>query len=651
MCGITGFIDRRRRSGQAELSRLAGAMANAIQHRGPDAHGVWVDEQTGVALGHRRLCVMDVSDAGAQPMLAPSEQYVVVYNGEIYNFAALRTELEGRGHAFRGHSDTEVLVNAFDAWGMDGALARIKGMFAIALWDRREAVLHLARDRAGKKPLYYGWFGETFAFGSELKALRRHPDFDDSLDRDAIGALVSYGWIPGPRSVHAQVRKLAPGSLLTLGPKDAAWSREPAPFWSAREIAEKGDRQEFEGAYTEAVERLDGMLRKAVSERMVADVELGALLSGGIDSSTVVALMQELSDRPVKTFSIGFSEPKYNEAEYAAKVAAHLGTDHRELYVSPAQALDVVETLPVIYDEPFADSSQIPTYLVSRMARQHVTVALSGDGGDETLAGYNRYFRLIGMWRDLARTGAATKRFKSRLQHGLRERSWRHLGPADPLRSERLGSLQRASSKLGKRWCHPLASDLPDLQARDFRKCLDGSSFVLGAGTPKTAYNDRTLWADVDSDLRAVRQFDYISYLTDGVLTKVDRASMAVSLEVRCPLLDTDVLEFAWSLPDDYVADGRSGKRVLKDVLSRYVPRELIDRPKRGFGVPVGSWIVGPLREWAEDQLSAERLEKQGIFDAQQVRQLWGQHACGWANHSEALWSILMFQAWLGAQS
>jgi asparagine synthase (glutamine-hydrolysing) len=646
VCGITGFIDLRGETPRDELAATAGAMAEAIAHRGPDAAGVWVDEAAGVAFGHRRLAVIDISEAGAQPMISPGGRYVICYNGEVYNFRGLRDELEAEGHVFRGHSDTEVIVNALDAWGVERTVARIRGMFAFGVWDRRDARLHLVRDRAGKKPLYYGWFGDTFAFASELKALRRHPRFEPALDRDAIGELLAYGCIPQPLSVYRQVRKLPPGTSLSLRAGDPPWSRAPAAYWTARAVAENCDRTPFAGSYAEALEGLEARLRAAVAERMVADVDLGALLSGGIDSSTVVALMQSLSDRPAKTFSIGFSEPKYNEAQHAAAVAAHLGTEHRELYVTPEEAMGVVASLPEIFDEPFADASQIPTYLVSKLAREHVTVALSGDGGDESFAGYSRYFRLIRMWREIKGMSDRTRAARSRRQRALRERGWRLLGPRDPFAGAGLNPLRRAAAKLGKRWCHWLATDLRDLQARDCRKCLDGSALVPGASTPVTSFTDPSLWADVASELLAVRQFDYVSYLVDDVLTKTDRASMAVSLELRSPLLDTEVLAYAWSLPDDYVAQDGAGKRLLKDLLARYVPRALIDRPKQGFGVPVGDWIIGPLRDWAEDLLDARRLEEDGIFDPRRVRELWARHACGWTDHSETLWAILMFQAW-----
>ena len=646
MCGITGFIDSRGDLGRDGLAGTARAMADAIAHRGPDDAGVWVDEGAGIALGHRRLAVIDLSAAGAQPMASPSGRYVLCYNGEVYNFPDLRRQLEALGHEFLGHSDTEVIVRALDAWGLDETLARIRGMFAFAAWDRRERVLHLARDRAGKKPLYYGWLGRSFVFGSELRALRRHPDFDDELDRDAVGELVAYGCVPQPLSVYRKVRKLPPGCRLSVVAEHAPWGPAPVAYWSARAVAEAAEGNGFGGSYESALDELDARLRGVVAERMVADVDLGALLSGGIDSSTVVAVMQVLSDRPVKTFSIGFPERDYDEAEHAARVAAHLGTDHRELTVTPADAMDVVRSLPSIYDEPFADASQIPTYLVSKLAREHVTVALSGDGGDESFAGYSRYFRLIDTWRALADEAPAARRARSRRQHALRERAWRLLGPRRASAAGRLGPLRRAASKLGKRWCHGLATDLRDLQARDLRKCVDGSALVLGATTPVTSFTDPALWADVHSELRAVRQYDYGCYLVDDVLTKTDRASMAVSLELRSPLLDTGLLEFAWSLPDEYVVAGGEGKRILKDLLARYVPRALIDRPKQGFGVPVGDWIREPLRDWAEALLEPRRLAAEGVFDAARVRDLWARHVTGWSDQSEALWAILMFQCW-----
>jgi asparagine synthase (glutamine-hydrolysing) len=635
---------------EAELIEIVRSMTDTLVHRGPDAGGVWVNADERVALGHRRLSILDLSEAGAQPMHSESGRFVISYNGEIYNFAELRADLEKAGHRFRGHSDTEVLVTAVEDWGLEKTLARINGMFAFGLWDRKERVLSLVRDRAGKKPLYYGWFGNSFGFASELKALRRHPGFDDAIDLDALGDFVVYGWVPQPRSIYGCVRKLPPGSYVQIRLSDEPWAVEPETYWSAEEVAEAADRSEFTGSYDGAVTHLDSLLQQAVSERMVADVDLGALLSGGIDSTAVVALMQAVSDRPVKTFTIGFWEPKYNEAEHAAAVARHLGTEHRELYVTPEQALDVIDQLPAIYDEPFADASQIPTYLVCKLAREDVTVVLSGDGGDELFAGYKRYLRCLDTWRKLGRVPHALREPISAYQRSVRQAAWKWLSPSDPISTHRLNPLSKPFSKIGRRWCSWKAVDLRELQASDFRKCLSGSDFVPQAKPARTPLIDPTAWADVGNPLRAMRHYDYVGYLPDDILVKVDRASMAVSLEARAPLLDVRVLDFAWSLPDDYVVRDGAGKRVLKDVVYRHVPRELIDRPKRGFGVPVKDWLRGQLKPWAEELLSETLLRSQGIFDVDHVRRAWAQHQCGWDNHAEMLWALLMFQAWWKAR-
>jgi asparagine synthase (glutamine-hydrolysing) len=603
-----------------------------------------------VALGHRRLSILDLSDAGAQPMHSASGRFVVTYNGEIYNFAALRSDLENCGQQFRGHSDTEVLVSAVEAWGLEQTLERIDGMFAFGLWDRQERVLSLVRDRVGKKPLYYGWFGGSFGFASELKALRSNPDFDDTLDLDALGEFVVYGWVPHPRSIYRCVRKLPPGSYVQIRLSDDPWTVDPTTYWSAKAVAEASEQLEFTGSYEDAVRELESLLQQAVADRMVADVDLGALLSGGIDSTAVVALMQNASDRPVKTFTIGFWESRYNEAEHAAGVARYLGTEHRELYVTADQALDVVEQLPVIYDEPFADASQIPTYLVCQLAREDVTVVLSGDGGDELFAGYKRYLRLLARWKKMGRLPRTLKRSISRIQRSSLGAAWEWLAPSDPMSGREAHLLSKPFSKMGRRWCHWLADDLRELQAKDFRKCLSGTAFVPSAKLPRTPLVDPEAWAAVGNTLRAMRHYDYTGYLPDDILVKVDRASMAEGLEVRAPLLDTRLLPFAWSLPDDYVILGGVGKRVLKEVVYRHVPRELIDRPKRGFGVPIKDWLRGALRPWAEELLSERLLRDQSIFDIGQVRRAWAQHQCGWNNHAELLWAVLMFQAWWAAR-
>lgn len=649
MCGITGFIQYKG-GAQDSIAARCRSMADTISHRGPDAGGVWVDPSFPIALGHRRLSIIDLSEAGAQPMLSASGRYALSFNGEIYNFARLRKELEPFDYPFRGHSDTEVILAAVEHLGVEKSVGKLEGMFALAVWDRETRCLWLARDRAGKKPLYYGWCGDSFLFGSELKALRRHPDFEHELDRDALGQYIQYGWVAQPHSIYRKIRKLPPGSLLKLSAKDPAWSARPDTFWSAAEVAEKGERNRFQGSFEDAVEQLDLILRGSVEDRMVADVELGALLSGGIDSSTIVALMQGMSDRPVKTFSIGFWEEKYNEAEYAAAVAKHLHTDHYEMYVTPDQALDVVEHLPTMYDEPFADSSQIPTYLVCKLAHEHVKVVLTGDGGDEQLAGYRRYKNCLKHWHEIKRMPRPARHLLGSLTGALSKASWRWAGKHVD-REMTVPRWTRKLAKIGQRSCNWSADTPQEILANKFNKCVAVDQFVPGASDPHTPLSDPSYWVDMQDPLFSMLHYDYAGYLPDDILVKVDRASMAVSLEARAPLLDSRVLEFAWSLPREYLFDGQHGKRVLRNLLTRYVPRSLIDRPKRGFSVPVKEWLGGPLRDWVEELISEKALSEQGIFDAKSVRDAWHQHLYGWANHSELMWSVLMFQAWWQAQS
>lgn len=649
MCGITGLIQYKGDS-REELARRCRSMADTIAHRGPDASGVWVDPSFPVALGHRRLSIIDLSEAGAQPMRSASGRYVLSFNGEVYNFPRLRRENGIAGYPFRGHSDTEVILAAVQHLGVERAVSKLEGMFALALWDIEEQCLWLARDRVGKKPLYYGWCGDSFLFGSELKALRKHPDFERELDRDALGQYMQYGWVSQPNSIYRKVRKLPPGSLLRIARDCQPWAAQPTTFWSAKAIAEHGERNRFTGSYDAAIEKLDGVLQQAVGDRMVADVELGALLSGGIDSSIVVALMQKLSDRPVKTFSIGFWEAKYNEAEFAAAVASHLKTDHHEIYVTPDQALDVVEQLPHIYDEPFADSSQIPTYLVCKLAREQLKVVLTGDGGDEQMAGYRRYRNCLSHWRAVQRIPQGARSVVRPVASALGSGSW-----AWASRYAQQGrDVPRWTRKLGKvsqRSCNWEANSPQQILANKFNKCLAIDQFVPQAAIAPTPLTDSAYWADVQDPLLSMLHYDYIGYLPDDILVKVDRASMAVGLEARAPLLDHRVLELAWSLPTQYLFDGNTGKRVLRDLLTRYVPRALIDRPKRGFSVPIKEWLVGPLRDWVEALISEDALRAQGIFDVKSVRDAWHQHLYGWANHSELMWSVLMFQAWWEAQS
>lgn len=615
-------------------------MARAIRHRGPDAEGIWVDAEAGVALGHCRLSIVDLSEAGAQPMISASGRYVLSYNGEIYNFRNLRRRLEERGQAFRGHSDTEVLLACIDAWGLEETLRRVQGMFAFALWDCRERRLILARDRVGKKPLYYGWHGETFLFGSELRALRAHPGFNGTVDRAALGQLLRCGWIAQPRAIFEGIRKLPPATFVVVDPQNWAQDFHPQAYWSAKEHVEAGEAAPFTGSPEEAVDELDALLRDAVAGRMVADVDLGALLSGGVDSSLVVAIMQALSGRPVKTFSVGFEEPRYDEAPHAKAIADYLKTDHHEVYLKPADSLEVVQQVARIYDEPFADSSQIPSYLISRVAREQVTVVLSGDGGDELFGGYRRYHEILGFWR---RWGGLTEGLRSLAGGavaGLGRAAW-GVSAAGAVPWSRVAAKWERD---GRRFA---AASPRDLLARYLSAGASPQALLRGEVPAPSVLDRPEVWAEVTDPLQAMMHLDFIGYLPDDILVKLDRASMAASLEARCPLLDHRIAEFAWRLPRGLRVDGAGGKKILRDLLARYVPPELTERPKQGFSVPVAAWLRGPLKDWAEDYLAEDRLARQGFFEPAEVRRLWDQHRTGWCNHTKVLWAMLVFQMWL----
>jgi asparagine synthase (glutamine-hydrolysing) len=616
-------------------------MADAIAHRGPDDIGLWVEAEAGIAFGHRRLSIIDLSSAGHQPMASSCGRYVVTYNGEIYNFRALRRDLEAGRHRFRGQSDTEVLLTAIAAWGVEEALRRANGMFAFALWDRRERRLTLARDRAGKKPLYYGRFGRTLMFGSELKALRAHPAFEPEIDRDALGFFVQFGWVPQPRSIYSAVRQVPPGSFITFGSDPSAWDASPTTYWSACAVAERGCHQPFRGSLEAASQAIEEALREAVADRMVSDVPIGALLSGGIDSSSVAALMQSASPAPIKTFCIGFHEPEFDEAPYADAVARHLGTDHTSLYVTPQDALDTIPLLPTLYDEPFADSSQIPTFLVSRLARTRVKVVLSGDGGDEVFCGYTDYRQIIKRWQKLARESLLARRMKAALMAGAERSAW---SAFNVLRGRADSGLWHSLSKISRR-AHLLAARSPrDLAMRRRTMIARADAVVLGASAIPMLGGECPI--EPINPTQAIQQLDFVTYMADDVLVKVDRASMGVGLEVRCPFLDQRVLELAWSLPLSMRLGPLGGKHALRHMLYRHVPPSLIDRPKKGFGVPVSAWLKGPLREWAESLIEPARVRREGFLRPEAVSRIWNQHCVGWHKRQGLLWAILMFQAW-----
>jgi asparagine synthase (glutamine-hydrolysing) len=624
-------------------------MTDAIAHRGPDAAGAWFDPGPGIWLGHRRLSIIDLSPAGSQPMESTSGQLVIVFNGEIYNHQELRQELDGaKTRSWRGHSDTEVLLASLEEWGIEGALRRVVGMFAFALWNRAERTLTLARDRIGEKPLYYGKAGRAFVFASELKALRAHPAFDGSIDRDALALLLRYNYIPSPYCIYAGVRKLEPGTYLTVRADRTAGS--PKPYWSLRSAGEAGQVEPFRGDDRQAIGELERLLRQAIRQQMVADVPLGAFLSGGIDSSSVVALMQAESSTPVRTFTIGFHEDEYNEAEHAKRVARHLRTDHTELYVTPQETRDVIPRLPVLYDEPFADSSQIPTFLVSQMARRDVTVSLSGDGGDELFAGYRRHVLTSRLWGALARTPLVLRRAVAAAilttPAGKLDRGLRVLGGALP----RAARAQLNGDRLRKGATVLTSASVAEVYRRIVTHWADPTAVVIGAREPLTVLSDPSLQPQLDGPIERMMALDTLTYLPDDILVKVDRAAMGVSLETRIPFLDHRVVEFACRLPLGFKLRGGVGKWVLRQVLSQYVPPSLTDRPKQGFGIPVGEWLRGPLREWAEDLLDERRLREDGYLRPEPIRKKWDQHQSLATNAQYSLWGVLMFQAWRAAQ-
>jgi asparagine synthase (glutamine-hydrolysing) len=638
MCGIAGFIGAKPNIAGGDIGSIAETMAKSIAYRGPDDQGIWIDHESEAALVHRRLSIIDLSAAGHQPMLSADERYVISYNGEVYSFQPIAAELAARGQTFRGHSDTEVILESFAVNGIEATLKRMIGMFAIALWDRRDRTLTLMRDRLGIKPLYWAKFGNTFMFGSELKALRAHPGWTPRIDQSAVALFMRHNYIPAPRTIYEGVHKLEPGTMLVL-----PWQSEPkiSRFWDARSVARNGTRNLAEGSDAELTEQLESLLKDAVGRRMIADVPLGAFLSGGVDSSTVVALMQAAKSGAVKSFSIGFDIEGYDEAHHAAAVARHLGTDHTELTVTAKEALDVIPRLPDFYDEPFADSSQIPTYLVSAMTRKYVTVALSGDGGDELFAGYNRYQLTQRFWRSLSLMPGALRKGAAAAITAVRPDRWTQFLSALP---QRLRPPQ-AGDKVHKA-ASVLRLDSPDAVYRRLVSHWEPSEIMPQVEEPRGILDDTTLVKDFPDLLARMQFLDLVTYLPDDILTKVDRASMAVALEARVPLIDHRVVEFAWRLPENVKVRNGTTKWILRQVLYRHVPPELIERPKMGFGIPLGSWLRGPLRDWAETLLGEQRLRDGGLLDAAMVRRYWQDHLDGRRNWQYLLWDVLMLEAW-----
>jgi len=645
VCGITGFIDRT----APDLDAACAAMTGALAHRGPDDHGYWYQRDVGLAMGHRRLSIVDLSPAGHQPMGSASGRYLITLNGEVYNYASLRAELESQGAApaWRGHSDTEVLLAAIEAWGLRRALERSVGMFALALWDRAQRRLSLARDRAGEKPLYYGRVGRAFLFGSELKALRAYPEFYAEIDRGCLALFLRHNYVPEPLSIYRGIQRVPAGTILEVD--ESGRHGEPVTYWSLANSAGPAATRAFTASEHEVVETLERVLGEAVGLQMVADVPLGAFLSGGIDSSLIVALMQQRSARRVRTFTIGFSEPDYDESRYARDVARHLGTDHTELIVTPAEAMQVIPRLATIYDEPFADSSQIPTHLVAQLARQHVTVSLSGDAGDELFGGYNRY-----AW---AKRVSNSVRFLGPFR-GVAARSIRRLSPETWTRMAGLGSRllprrwreTRAGDKL-----HRIADLLDSSPGGIYRALISHwptpADLVIDGREPSSQLTEMMAHSSSRRFEEDMMFWDFMTYLPGDILVKVDRAAMAVSLETRVPMLDHRVIEFAWSLPLSLRVHNGSGKWLLKELLSRYVPATLTDRPKMGFGIPIDSWLRGPLRDWAESLLDESRLRSEGFLHPAPIREKWLEHVSGRRNWAYLLWDVIMFQSWLEEQA
>ncbi len=628
MCGICGLIDPSARCGKKELESIVHAMTSQLEHRGPDDSGIWSDERYGVSLGHRRLSVIDLSSTGRQPMVSPDGRYAAVYNGEIYNYVNIRTQLETEGVDFRGSSDTEVALAAFERWGIEGAIERFNGMFAFGIWDLKAQTLELVRDRFGQKPLYFGFAGKAFLFASEMKALMAHPDFERKIDRDSLNLLLRRGCIPAPYSVFKGVNKVKPGHRMTVRLEDIAQRSLPeqTSYWSPANIAVKGPAGRFSGSYSDAAVVLDALINDAVSSTLVSDVEVGALLSGGVDSSLVVALMQQNSSARIKTFSVGFREKDFNEAPHAARVAQHLGTDHAELYVTEDEAVNVIPELPYIYDEPFADPSQIPTTILCRLISRSVKVALTGDGGDELFGGYNHY-RLVGPLTAMT----TLPRFPKTLMT-------KSLVLMTPFSSKARG-LQKFLEE-----CRTPAQVL--VRLRSIWK--DPESVVLLSKEPLSVLTDASGWPDLDSTVRLAMAVDVMSYMTDDVLVKVDRAAMASSLETRIPLLDHRIMAAISEFPTNFFFSARGGKRILRTVLSRYLPPDLLPARKHGFSVPLDRWLRSQLRDWMENLLSKQRIEKSGFFHYEKVSRAKEDFLRG-RTSSLYLWPILMFEAWRDA--
>ena len=634
MCGIVGFV------GQTKYpENCLKEMVNAINHRGPDSKGIWTDSDMG--FGHARLSIIDQSSAGHQPMHSFSRNYVMIFNGEIYNHNEIRLELDSFSkRKWTGHSDTETLLEAIDLWGLEKTLKKIKGMFAIALWEKRTRNLFLVRDRMGEKPLYYGWVRNQFVFASELKAIKKFPKFNNSIDRKALALFLRFNSIPSPHSIYEDISKLEPGTIIQFNADSKKITK--STYWSTEEEYVKSSFSCFMGSSEDAVIQLESILSKAVSSQMQADVPLGAFLSGGIDSSLIVALMQSQSDNKINTFSIGFNDSAFNEAKHALKVSNHLGTNHHELYVNESDALEIIPNLPYIYDEPFADSSQIPTYIVSRFAKEKVSVSLSGDAGDELFGGYNRYIYANRVHAIVRRIPICIRRsFSKALLNMSEEKLDKIFGAMTRKSYANIGDkIHKSASILS-------ADSVHDSHFKLVSQIYDPENWLVYSSEYKTKFNDDISRFTGLNSIEKMMGYDLITYLPTDILTKVDRAAMAVSLETRIPFLDPDVIKFSASLPMDYKIRNGTSKWILREVLYKYIKKELVERPKMGFAIPLAEWLRGPLQDWAESQLSEKRLSEEGFFNVEFVRNKWLEHLSNKKNWHHQLWNVLMFQSWL----
>lgn len=645
MCGLAGFFEGGSFSSPTNIESCLKAMTDSIAHRGPDSDGYWYDADKKIALGHRRLAILDLSDAGHQPMRSDNGRYIVAFNGEIYNHLEIRSEIEELDSkvTWKGHSDTETLLKAIQVFGWDAALSKLIGMFAIALWDNTEKQLLIARDRFGEKPLYYGWQNDTFLFGSELKAITKHPAFEKIIEKEAVAILLKHGYIATPYSIWKDIYKLPAAHYLKIDKSSS--EPELVCYWSFKDIVEQAQQNRLEVSNHQTLEELEMLLTKSIERQMISDVPLGALLSGGIDSSLVVALMQKVSSIPVKTFSIGFDDPKFDESKHAEAVANHLGTEHTTLIMTPNDMLELVPEISKIYDEPFADSSQLPTTIVSRLAKEHVTVALSGDAGDEIFGGYNRYFLAPKVWNIYRMFPSPAKKLMLKSAFILKPNQW------DAIFGNvfKKGGIAFFGDKLYK-----LAQRLEGVNSFDdlylslVTEKHHLSKILKFQRTKQPLYmlNDKDQWPSLDNNIERMMALDTLTYLTDDILVKVDRASMSSSLELRAPFLGHNIVEYAWRLPLNKKVRNGKGKWVLRDILDKYVPKSIIDRPKQGFGIPLDDWLRGPLCQWAETLLFSPHLQEHNIFDVDELRSYWKEHLDGRRQLGSSLWSILMFQAW-----